>query len=345
MRYLFVMMSALAVTVSASAQTGNTGGREIISIEEARQEGRREVVELSTVKRGGGSEVIVTDDKIIINRIGNIRRDTAISVPDKEPVAIGFIDPFIIEEPSDHTVAGVYVKNGKEFLFGNSGETPKRARFGVIGGHWAGISFGYSGLVSDMGDWSLPAEGAYLEQRPNSPSVNINIIGLEIISTRHFALTTGIGLEFNNYRFREPMILRASLAGGTYPDYSIYDNGGRTDKSKLSTNYLNIPLLAEFRFGCKNGYSGKAGYLYGGVVGGWGYNVHSKIKYNSGSGRLHRTKDHDIGVANFRYGYTVGVGYSHWGLYMQYYPEPIFKEGPQVRQVSVGLSFNWGKVK
>ncbi len=273
-------------------------------------------------------------------------RETIIIDDLNNPIAIGgFEDPIIVEEPYDYAEDGVYIKNGKEFLFGDSGATPKKARFGVIGGHWAGISFGYSGLISDMGHWGLPEDGAYLDQRANSPSLNINIIGLEILSTRHFAITTGIGLEFNNYRFREPMILRHSKEIGTYPDYSIHNSGGRTDKSKLSTNYINIPLLAEFRFGCKNGYSGKAGYVYGGVIGGWGYNVHSKIKYNNGSGRLHKTKDHNVGTTNFRYGYIVGVGYSHYGIYMQYYPDPIFKEGPRVRQVSIGLSFNWGKVR
>ncbi len=360
MKHILIAAMAAITTVSVSAQTG---GREIIIVDG--DDEKREIIDIrddlgtrdiSTVRVNGG--------KIEVNgTVDGQRRDTVIEygggpvvvgvsesesvIVDSsgEPINIDWLrEPVIIEEPSDCAKDGVYVKNGKEFLFGDSGATPTKARFGVIGGHWSGISFGYSGLISGMRDWGLPEEGAYFEQRANSPSFNINIIGLEILSTRHFAITTGVGLEFNNYRFREPMILRRS-SEGTYPDYTIRDSGGRTDKSKLSTNYINIPLLAEFRFGCKNGYSGKAGYLYGGVIGGWGYNVHSKVKYNNGSGRLRRTKDHNVGTTNFRYGYIVGVGYSHYGVYMQYYPDPVFKDGPRVRQVSIGLSFNWGKVR
>ncbi len=364
MKHLFITTVAIAAALSASAQTGGasqsaSGSRQVITTNE---NDTREVIDIGYVSNG--SIVKIDGRKTVVKRsVDGQRRDTVIDyaggpvildgtretiiIDDlNNPIAIGgFEDPIIVEEPYDYAEDGVYIKNGKEFLFGDSGATPKKARFGVIGGHWAGISFGYSGLISDMGHWGLPEDGAYLDQRANSPSLNINIIGLEILSTRHFAITTGIGLEFNNYRFREPMILRHSKEIGTYPDYSIHNSGGRTDKSKLSTNYINIPLLAEFRFGCKNGYSGKAGYVYGGVIGGWGYNVHSKIKYNNGSGRLHKTKDHNVGTTNFRYGYIVGVGYSHYGIYMQYYPDPIFKEGPRVRQVSIGLSFNWGKVR
>jgi len=356
-----ILIAAMA-TISALSVSAQTGGREVIIVDDANE--KREIIDVPDgIGLQEGSVIRIKGRNIVVKSVvDGQRRDTVIDYGggpvvigtsesesvivdgSGESIKIGLREPIIIEEPSDCAKDGVYVKNGKEFLFGDSGATPTKARFGVIGGHWAGISFGYSGLISGMRDWGLPEDGAYLEQRANSPSLNINIIGLEILSTRHFAITTGVGLEFNNYRFREPMILRRSSAG-TYPDYSIHDSGGRTDKSKLSTNYINIPLLAEFRFGCKNGYSGKAGYLYGGVIGGWGYNVHSKVKYNNGSGRLHRTKDHNVGTTNFRYGYIVGVGYSHYGIYMQYYPDPVFKEGPRVRQVSIGLSFNWGKVR
>lgn len=366
MRHLFITAVALISALSASAQTAKSTrsaseSRQMITIDE---NDKREVIDVDSRNDmfDGYSYVRINGRKVFVSSrpVDGERRDTVtrydgvvdgireaivIDGPEKPITIDGFREPIIIEGPDKYSEAGVYVKNGKEFIFGDSRATPRRARFGVIGGHWAGISFGYSGLISGIGHWGLPEDGAYLDQRANSPSLNINIIGLEILSTRHFALTTGVGLEFNNYRFREPMILRYSKADGTHPDYSFNDGKIHTDKSKLSTNYLNIPLLAEFRFGCKNGYSGKAGYLYGGVIGGWGYNVHSKIKYETDSGRMRRTKDHNVGTTNFRYGYIVGVGYSHYGIYMQYYPDPIFKDGPRVRQVSIGLSFNWGKVR
>ncbi|MDE7134388.1 MAG: PorT family protein [Rikenellaceae bacterium] len=299
-----ITVSLALVALGASAQNTDKAGR--------KSNGTREIIELPCDSLRQEREVLILDDAL---------------------------DGPVIEEdtPSgEHRYVSMDAFSGRV--------SPKKVRFGVIGSHWAGVSFGYSGMVSGLGSWRLPDEAAYLDQRANSPGLNINIFGLELVSSRHFALVTGLGLEFNNYRFREPMILRRSSESGTYPDYSIHDSGGNIAKSKLSTNYINIPLLAEFRFGCKKGDSGKAGYLYAGIVGGWGYNIHSKARYNNGSGRMRRMKDHNIGFHNFRYGYTVGIGYSHYGLYMQYYPKPMFKNGPEVRQISVGLSLNWGKV-
>ena len=158
----------------ASAQTGGasqsaSGSRQVITTNE---NDTREVIDIgyvsngSTVKIDGRKTVVKTfrrrTEARHCDRLRRRPRDIdgtreTIIIDDlNNPIAIGgFEDPIIVEEPYDYAEDGVYIKNGKEFLFGDSGATPKKARFGVIGGHWAGISFGYSGLISDMGHWGF----------------------------------------------------------------------------------------------------------------------------------------------------------------------------------------------
>lgn len=231
-------------------------------------------------------------------------------------------DPVIEEYGGGSDVEMEYVKK----------DTDKK--FFVVGTHWAGVSFGYTRMVSSFSDWSIPEQSGFPMQRVNSVNLNINIVGMEIVSLPHFGIGTGIGLEFDNFRFNNGEL----PANGQI----VTPVGAEPIKSKLTACYLNVPLIMEFRFATDENNRGRSGYLYGGVVGGWGYNIHTKIKYRDSHGEVVKQKRHSLDVNNLRYGYIVGVGYRNLGLYMQYYPTPLFSEGAKLRQFSVGLSFNWG---
>ena len=214
------------------------------------------------------------------------------------PIAInGFEGPIIVEEPYDYAEDGVYIKNGKEFLFGDERRYTQESLPFAGDRRITGPAYrsGYSGADIGQGHWGLPEKTvlAYLDQRANSPSLNINIIGLELL------LTTPLR---HNYRYRlgiQQLLLRGAydIAWHSKRNRDISgllhsQSGGVPTSQKLSTNYINMPLLAEFRFGCKNyAYSGKAGYVYGVCNRRRGYNIHSKIKYNT-TGSPAKTKDH-----------------------------------------------------
>ena len=259
-----------------------------------------------------------------------------------------FDTPVIIEEEPNFDSDKTFMDT-KAFLYftgnRNGREIPKKPRFLILGSHWSGISFGYTGLISGLGNFSLPGNAGYLRQMANSPNFNLNLIGLELVSTRPFALVTGIGMEFSNIRFRDEITLVRNAGGNTVADDSYKRPGVKVKKSKLSWNYFNIPLLAEFRIN-KYHDSSRAFYLYGGVLGGWGYNTHTKIKYSE-NGKMHKEKNNDLNIPNFRWGYTVGIGFSHFGIYATYYPKSLFKadRGPDVKQFNMGVSFNIANIR
>lgn len=228
----------------------------------------------------------------------------------------------------------------RDASYSSSGQTPKRWKW--HGGHWAGVGIYYNGLVKNLGNLSLPDGAGYLQQTPKSIGVNVNLIDLVIVSNRHFGLITGLGLEMNNFRFDKNISLTQDRNGYIVPDYSYDEAGTELQKSKLTTVYLNIPLLAEFQFGRSKSGRRAPGFINFGVIGGVRLQGHTKVKYHDDDGNTHTRKQHSgLNLRNFHYGVACNIGYKWVALSAQYYPHSIFvpDEGPNVQQVNIGLSF------
>lgn len=212
------------------------------------------------------------------------------------------------------------------------GGIPKRWKW--HGGHYAGFGLSYNGLVQNLGTMTLPSDAKFMQQTPKSIGVNINLIDFTIVSNRHFGLITGLGLEVNNFRFDRNMTLTQDANGQIVPRYFEDIN---LSKSKLTTTYLNIPLLAEFQFGRSK--KGKMlGYVNFGVTAGIRLEGHTKYKSkDTGVQKQHG----DLNLRNFHYGAEINIGYSHYGIFARYYPHSIFINdgGPNVQQVNIGVLF------
>lgn len=212
------------------------------------------------------------------------------------------------------------------------GGIPKRWKW--HGGHYSGFGLSYNGLVQGIGTMTLPSDAKFMQQTPKSIGVNINFVDFTIVSNRHFGLITGLGLEVNNFRFDRNMTLAQDAKGQIVPRYFDDIN---LSKSKLTTTYLNIPLLAEFQFGRSK--KGKMmGYVNFGVTAGIRLEGHTKYKSkDTGVQKQHG----GLNLRNFHYGAEINVGYSHYGIFARYYPHSIFINdgGPNVQQVNIGVLF------
>ncbi len=203
-------------------------------------------------------------------------------------------------------------------------------RFAVLNrSSWAGLSIGYS----DLGSTSTVS---YLGQRGNSLTVNINPVELVLYSRGRFVLSTGLGVELNNFSFSDNMKLAIGADGVLIPDLSYAAAGIVLKKSKLSTNYVTVPLLVEFN---PSRYRRDI-HISGGVVAGALFNSHTKVKYES-AGVLEKSKGHDLPIEKLRLGYTLQFGWRSYGIFVRYYPTSIFEtnKGPDVGQLTVGLHF------
>lgn len=201
-------------------------------------------------------------------------------------------------------------------------------------GRWAGIGIHYSGMVTNLGNFSLPAGAERMTQSVKSIGVTLNPVDFILVGNQSFRLLTGLGFELNNFRFDQDIALKYEN-GVTTVDEQYLAQGVNLSKSKLFTAYMNIPILIEFQTGRNHNF-----FINGGVIGGLRIGAHTKIQGKS-SIIGGTAKDHSsFGLRNFHYGYTLNFGYSHIGFNLTYYHSPLWRKGagPQVRQVNAGIS-------
>lgn len=189
-------------------------------------------------------------------------------------------------------------------------------------------------MVTNLGNFSLPAGAERMTQSVKSIGVTLNPVDFILVGNQSFRLLTGLGFELNNFRFDQDIALKYEN-GVTTVDEQYLAQGVNLSKSKLFTAYMNIPLLIEFQTGRNHNF-----FINGGVIGGLRIGAHTKIQGKS-SIIGGTAKDHSsFGLRNFHYGYTLNFGYSHIGFNLTYYHSPLWRKGagPQVRQVNAGIS-------
>lgn len=211
----------------------------------------------------------------------------------------------------------------------------RRARFR---GHWAGFQWGFNGLVDADHSLNMIDDNKFLELR-QSRSWNLNINPLQYsfgLGKDYVGLVTGLGLEFNNYIFRNPFSLMVEN-GITVPDDSYaLDPNKNVKKSRLSTTHLTAPLLLEFQIPTHNRHRI---FFSAGVIGGVRIGSHTKVVYDGARKGKDKARD-DFNLSTFRYGVSAQVGYRAIKLFATYYPTALFEKdkGPEVYPFSIGLT-------
>ncbi len=141
-------------------------------------------------------------------------------------------------------------------------KSDKKARYD---GHWGGFELGINGYVNNKGEFDMPENYDFLDLRMEK-SINVKINFYEQnfnLIANHFGLTTGLGLEWNNYRFDNNVVL---LKDGKDIVDAYEFNPANYTKSKLVVNYLNLPIMFEYqtnRFSKKNSFHIGAGIQTG----------------------------------------------------------------------------------
>lgn len=204
-------------------------------------------------------------------------------------------------------------------------------------GHWSGLEFGVNGLMDKNRSLTLKGDLAALDlKQARSWNINLNFTQYSIgFGTDKIGLVTGMGLEFSNYHFSNPISLKMEN-GMTIVDSSYINGNFDVQKSKLSSTHITIPLLLEFQI--PTGERGHRIYISGGVIGGLRIGAHTKVIYENGGRKKDKNRD-DFNLSTFRYGFTARIGYGGLKLFANYYPVSLFEKdkGPQVYPFSIGL--------
>lgn len=205
-------------------------------------------------------------------------------------------------------------------------------------GHWSGFEMGINGFMDKNHSMTQTGDLAWMDlKQGRSWNTNINFTQYSIgFGTDKAGLVTGLGLEFNDYHFSNPISLKV-VNGITVADSSYIQAGYRVEKTKITMSHLTLPLLLEFQLPMGSKRKDRI-YISAGVIGGVRLGSHTKVVYDDGS--RHKEKDRgDFNIATLRYGFTARMGYKGIRLFANYYPVQLFEKdkGPELYPFSIGL--------
>jgi Outer membrane protein beta-barrel domain len=186
-------------------------------------------------------------------------------------------------------------------------------------GHWSGIEFGFNNYLTSDKSLVLPPEIEYMTLHSGkSCNFNINFSQLSLGLTRHIGFVTGLGFNWNNYRFDgNNNILKGT--NGIIEELPL-DPGVTLEKSKLTTVYLNLPFMLEIQIPVDNSHLNIAA----GPIGAVKIGSHTKMVFQDGQ----KVKSNgDFSLNMLRYGATARIGYGNFQLYGTYFMTPLFRTG------------------
>jgi hypothetical protein len=270
-----------------------------------------------------------SDSVMIIDTSNNQKVDTVEINIGKSKI----IKVIIIKNEPKKDSASVETKIGKE---GNEFKSDRV---------WAGVHLGINGFMGPRQNIIPDAPYDFMElNMPKSIGVQLNLWEerINLISNR-VNLITGLGLEWNNYRFAQNVSLARAE---NYPDvntqtpvFGYHDSSRNYIKSKLATSSLNVPLLLNV---CskKTSADDKQFNLSVGVIGSLRYNHRTKAVFKDGQSRTKEVDKSDFGINPFALQGTVRMKYGWFNLFANYSLTPLFLEskGPELYPFSVGLA-------
>lgn len=205
-------------------------------------------------------------------------------------------------------------------------------------GHWSGFELGINGFMDKNQSMTQTGNIAWMDlKQARSWNTNINFTQYSIgFGTDKAGLVTGLGLEFNDYHFSNPITLKVEN-GVTVADSSYIQAGYRVEKTKITMSHLTLPLLLEFQLPMGDKRKDRI-YISAGVIGGVRLGSHTKVVYDDGSRHKNKNRN-DFNIATLRYGFTARMGYMGIRLFANYYPVQLFEKGkgPVLYPFSVGL--------
>jgi hypothetical protein len=214
----------------------------------------------------------------------------------------------------------------------------RRNRKNNFNGHWSGFDLGVNGFLTPDNDFDIPLKDNYnyLDLRmEKSINVKLNLIEQNFTLIRnHLGFVTGLGLEYDNYRFANNVVLTES-DNGVLNVKKDNDPARDYSRSKLVVDYLNVPLMLEYQ---TNKFSKPSSFhISAGMIAGLKIGSHTKMVYNSGD----KQKERNFTSLNpFKYGATVRIGWGVINLYADYSMSTLFKKdkGPELYPFAVGIT-------
>lgn len=239
----------------------------------------------------------------------------------------------------------IIIKNGKDDDGKKKNKVTisnyRRKKNANISTNWWIVDLGFAN-VNDKTNYAAAQSSGFVStsvgkdqlKLKTGKSVNVNIwIFMQRLNViKHIVnLKYGLGLELNNYRFKNEEVRFTKNPTMVSVDPALIN----ADKNKLVANYITVPLMLNFNFtpGHKKGFGFSAG-----VSAGYLYDAHQKIKDNRGKYKLH--DDFDLKQWKLSYAGELNLGVIR--LYGSLAMKNMWNKGLNQTPYNVGIRLsNW----
>lgn len=172
-----------------------------------------------------------------------------------------------------------------------------------------------------------------------SRNMNIWFFMQKLNMAKHVVnLKYGLGLELNNYHYKQPIRYQDVTTTVVDPPRVILDaTAGRSyKKNKLAADYLTVPMMLNFNFTPKRD---KGFGISAGISAGYLYSARNKT-ITSDEGK-EKTKD-DFELEKWKLSYIAELSLGPVRFYGSYTPKSMYERGLDMKPYNFGFRFsNW----
>jgi len=208
-------------------------------------------------------------------------------------------------------------------------------------GSWSGFSVGMSNYLDKDFSLSRTTDNEFMDLNTGkSWNMNLNFAQYSInLINNKFGIVTGLGLEWNYYRFDNNNTIQKNDDGVIVTDEITYFDVN-VEKSKLSTTYATVPILLEWH---SSASQNKGVVISAGVVGAVKLGSNTKIVYKEEGDENKDKKRDDYNLSPLKYGLTARIGVGDWLIYGNYYLTSLFEKnkGPELYPFSIGIALSF----
>ena len=202
-------------------------------------------------------------------------------------------------------------------------------------GHYAGFDVYVSQFANEMGDVTFDQNPYWEINQMKSFGFNYNMFDLKFpIAGKQLGITTGLGFGYHNYSLRNNYV----LAHTADTIFAVQDTTFNFKTNKLQVGTISIPLLLDYSFD-KN--FEKSYFIAVGVVGSYNYGTKQSLTgtYANGDEFVNSTIS-AFNMNRWTLDATTRIGYGHFGMFISYQLNSMFKTGHTVAVYPFRIGFN-----
>ena len=228
-------------------------------------------------------------------------------------------------------------------LFAVGEKTYKKANlenYSTFKGHWKGFHFGFMNFANLSDGW----EDMELDMGSSfSMQFNFANYSVNLNSRGNIGLVTGLGIEYQRFRFSDENITLIKEESNTIPvhvqDIYTEDNIDHVQRSSFKNLYLTIPFIFEVQFPAAKAAK-KRIYASAGFMGGVRMHSKTKIVYRDSDDDKQKEKmKGNFHVVPFKVDVTGRIGYRNINIWGSYTLTNLFKSNtiPDLKVYTLGF--------